>query len=384
MKTVTISQPAPLSVTSISTKSVTCYAGSDGSATVSVSGGTGPYSYTWLPSGGSSSVATGLTCGTVQPNPSITYSVIINDANNCGTIQATALIKGPPKLMPHVLSTASVTCNGANNGSVTILTNGGVGYYPGANLTYTYSFAPSNYTLASTNASVTNLAPASYTVTVYDANGCNNTVMFNIVEPPPLSLTVAQQQSVSCHGGYDGIASSTVTGGTPFYTYYWYDTQGNIVANQSAANYLPAGTYSVGITDVNGCSIGGTVSIIQPTSAVSMSVKDTVSQGNCAAAPSNTLYVLASGGMGGYTYSSTPAVISSSANINVPSGTYTIYVADMNGCSTNTTYVINLPPAFTATAVQVQSVTCNGMANGAVSVTVNGRNPGLYFHLASY
>ncbi|MCX7728657.1 MAG: gliding motility-associated C-terminal domain-containing protein, partial [Bacteroidia bacterium] len=371
-QTFSITQPLPLNISSITTKSVTCYAGSDGNATVTVSGGTGPYSYTWLPTGGNSSVAVGLTCGTVQPNPSMTYTVMVNDNNNCGVVSSTVQIKGPPKLMPHVMSTKSVSCNGANNGSVTILTTGGVGYFPGANLTYTYSFAPGNFTLATTNATVTNLSPALYTVTVYDSNGCNDTVMFNIPEPAPLSLTVVQQQSVSCYGGYDGIASCTVSGGTPFYTYYWYDASNNIVANQSVANFLPQGTYSVGVFDVNGCSIGGTVSIVQPTSAVSISVRDTVSQGNCALAPSNTVFVNGHGGMGNYTYSSIPTAITGSVNPNIPSGTYTIYVTDMNGCSTNTTYAIYLPPPFTATAVQIQSVTCNGFSNGAASVTIVG------------
>lgn len=371
-ETVNIPQPAPLSVTSIQTKSVTCYNGTDGSATVTVSGGNGPYSYTWLPTGGSNSIATGLGCGTVQPNPSITYTVKISDVNNC-TVQATAIINGPPQIMAHVLSYNNVTCNGANDGMVKLLTNGGVGYFPGANLTYTYVFAPTGYSVAANSPTVTNLPPANYTIYVYDANQCYDTIRLNITEPPPLTLTTAVQQTVSCKGGYDGVASATVQGGTPFYTYYWYDASGNIVANQSTANYLPAGNYTVSITDFYNCSITGSVSIIEPASPVSITgVSLQVAQTNCASAPSNTLYINVGGGMGNYTYSSTPAAINSSVNVNVPSNSYTIYVSDINGCTTNTTYVINLPPAFTATAVQVQSVTCNGYTNGAVSVIAQG------------
>ncbi len=106
---------------------VSCYGGNNGSASVSITGGTPPFSYTWIPSGINSAVVTGLTAGA--------YTLSINDANNCNVTQ-TLQIQQPPALSLTAVQTQSVSCNGGNNGIASATASGGVGGY-------TYTWTPS-------------------------------------------------------------------------------------------------------------------------------------------------------------------------------------------------------------------------------------------------
>lgn len=431
-KTINVNQPPPLSITSVQTKSVTCYGGSDGSATVTANGGTSPYSYTWMPSGGNSNVATNLSYGQ--------YTVLVNDANNCGPVQATANINQPPDITvsitptnvacyggtdgaatgyasgggsgffnwvwtngtstigvnPYIgnlpagnytlivtdlngcvktmsvdigepppiniliLGTQSVSCFGGNDGSISVLGVGGVGGF-------SYQWTPGGFTTAT----ISNLQANTYTVFVTDTNSCVKDTSITIIQPPALSITAVEQQSVSCYGTYNGIASCNITGGMPNYNYTWYDASGNIVSITYTASNLGAGNYTVIGTDANGCTTQTAVTISQPP-PLNFTVTQQVNNVGCSGIPQNTVYINATGGVGNYTYTSIPAGITASVNTNVPQGTYTIITGDANGCSTYTIFNVILPPVFSMTATQIQSVTCNGLFNGSASVSVVG------------
>ncbi|MBK9016261.1 MAG: SprB repeat-containing protein [Saprospiraceae bacterium] len=114
----------------------------------------------------------------------------------------------------------------------------------------------------------TGLAAGNYAVTVSDASGCMVNGSAGVTEPSPLSLSCAQQSPVTTAGGSDGVASITFGGGTGNYEYAWSGAASGSVANAPAGvatiSNLPAGTYSLTLTDANGCTENCNFSITQP------------------------------------------------------------------------------------------------------------------------
>ncbi|SDJ94501.1 SprB repeat-containing protein, partial [Flavobacterium glycines] len=190
----------PLSATTSQTN-VSCNGGSNGSATVTASGGAAPYTYSWSPSGGTNATATGLTAGS--------YTVTITDANS-SSISKTFTITQPSAIVSSVSSQTNVSCNGGSNGSATINVTGGTA-------SYTYSWSPSGGTAAT----ATGLAAGTYTVTITDANLCTKTQSVTITQPSAIVSSVSSQTNVSCNGGSNGSATVTASGGTGSLTYSW-------------------------------------------------------------------------------------------------------------------------------------------------------------------
>ncbi|GIV28477.1 MAG: hypothetical protein KatS3mg027_2291 [Bacteroidia bacterium] len=342
-ETITISQPPSMTL-SIASSSASC--SSLGSATVTVTGGgTGPFNYTWNPTGGNASVATGLSTGN--------FTAIVQDANGC-TASATVNVPGTP--MPSITSipTTSVSCNGGSNGSATVNVSSGVA-------PYTYTWLPTG----GNNSSASGLSAGNYTVQVKDANNCLITGTTSILQPPALSITAQQTQSVSCNAGNNGVASATVSGGVGGYSYTWTPSGGN----SSTANNLTSGIYTVNVSDANNCLISATVQINQPP-ALSISVNG--QSVSCYGGSNGNATVTASGGVGGYSYTWNPTGGNNTVASNLSSGIYTVYVKDANNCGPiSNTVQITQPPALTLN-ISSQDATCFGYANGSATVNVSG------------
>ncbi|HPQ07712.1 MAG TPA: T9SS type A sorting domain-containing protein [Bacteroidia bacterium] len=343
-KTLSITQPPALSVTANQTN-VSCNGGNNGSATVTVSGGTPAYSYTWAPTGGNAATASGLTAGN--------YTVTIKDANNCSTTK-TLSITQPPALSVTANQT-NVSCNGGNNGSATVSVSGGTP-------AYSYTWAPTGGNAATASG----LTAGNYTVTIKDANNCSTTKTLSITQPPALSVTV-NQTNVSCNGGNNGSATVSVSGGTPAYSYTWAPTGGNA----ATASGLTAGNYTVTIKDANNCSTTKTLSITQP-SALSV----TVNQNNvsCNGGNNGSATVTVSGGTPSYSYTWAPTGGNAAAASGLTAGNYTVTIKDANNCSTTKTLSITQPSALSVTVNQT-NVSCNGGNNGSATVSVSGGTP---------
>ena len=337
----TITQPASLSVTP-SQIDVSCNGGANGSATVNVTGGTGVYTYSWAPSGGTAATASGLNAGT--------YTVTITDANLCQTTQSFTITE--PTILAATISKTDVLCNGGANGTATVNVTGGTG-------AYTYSWAPSGGTAATASG----LSAGTYTATITDANGCTETQTVTITEPSALSVT-ASKTDVSCNGGANGTATVNVTGGTGAYTYSWAPAGGTA----ATASGLSAGTYTATITDANGCTATQTVTITEPTILAATISKTDVS---CNAGANGTATVNVTGGTGAYTYSWAPSGGTAATATGLSAGTYTATITDANGCTATQTIVINQPNALAATTSKTD-VSCNSANDGTATVTVTG------------
>jgi gliding motility-associated-like protein len=366
--TVVITQPTAISSTSTQVN-VLCNGGNNGSATVTASGGTPGYTFSWSPavtntSSGNSNTATGLSAGT--------YVCTITDLNGC-TSTRTITITQPPALT-NTFTQVNVLCNGGNTGSATVTASGGT---PG----YTFSWSPAvaNTTSGSSN-TATGLSAGTYVCTITDLNGCTSTRTVTITQPPVLTHSYTQV-NVLCNGGNTGSATVTASGGTPGYTFSWSPAAANTTSGSSnTATGLSAGTYVCTITDLNGCTSTLTVTITQPPA-----LTNTFTQVNvlCNGGNTGSATVTASGGTPGYTFSWSPAATNTtSGNSNtatgLSAGTYVCTITDLNGCISTRTITITQPPALTSSSTQV-NLLCNGGNTGSATVTAGGGTPGYTF-----
>ncbi|HPQ09315.1 MAG TPA: gliding motility-associated C-terminal domain-containing protein [Bacteroidia bacterium] len=338
-ETIQITVPT-IPTVNINVTNASCTSG--GSGTVSVVGGTSPFNYTWSPSGGNSNTATNL--------PQGNYTVYVSDNNGC-TGLGTATITAPGSLTASAVQINSVTCNGGANGSATVNIVGGTP-------TFTYTWSNGN-----TTSNPTGLTAGFYTVVVTDANNCQSTSTVQIIQPPALSINVTSN-SVSCNGGSNGTATASVSGGVGGYSYNWLPSGGS----SSSASGLSAGTYTVNVTDANGCAISGTTSIIQPPA---LSIIVTSNSVSCNGGSNGTATASVNGGVGGYNYNWLPSGGSSSTASGLGIGNYTVNVTDANGCTISGTTSITQPPALSITATST-NVSCFGYADGSASVSVSG------------
>ncbi len=315
--TVTIAGGPPItSITATGSPSTSCTA-CDGSGSVTnIIGGTLPYSYNWstFPSQ-NTATATGLCPGT--------YTVIVTDANGC-SITDTVMVSGNMPL--QAIITCSSSCTGTGFATVNVL---------GGQAPYTYNWMPGNMTTQT----VTGLSAGCYTVTITDAGSCTVTATCCVVVSPSLVITTSIAPA-TC-GQCNGIGIAIATGGMPPYVYSWPTTPPQ---TGPTATGLCAGTYTLVVTDANGCS-GTTVYTVTGTSAVTATTSTT--NASCQTCCTGTATVNPSGGTAPYTYTwtSTPPQFTQTATGLCP-GTYTVCVTDINLCSVCTTVTVNYNSGF--------------------------------------
>lgn len=328
----------------VSKTDILCYGGTNGTATVSVTAGNPPYTYSWLPGGQSSSSLSGLNAGD--------YMCVIYDKNGkCGdTVFVT--IKEPKKIFLDV-NRKDITCNGDCNGSVSVIA-------AGATPPFTYVWSNSGSAGSGSNFS---LCAGSYTISVTDKNNCTIDSIFTLTEPPPLSF-VKTTSPVTCNKN-NGSATIMVSGGTPTYTYLW-----NTGASTSAISNLSLGNYTLSVSDSKGCKDTVQLTVQEIKNAVT-SISAPVNL-PCYGDTTGTLSVTVTGGSLPYSYLWSSGQ-SSSALINLSAGTFTVTITDANGCSSSTTQKITQPtPLLTPSATQV---ICQGETTTLKAATSGGVPP---------
>ncbi|MBI4646927.1 MAG: hypothetical protein HY738_10130, partial [Bacteroidia bacterium] len=347
--TATVSQPASaLSLTTTQTN-VACFGQATGSATANPAGGTPGYSYLWTG---------GLITQTINNLTAGTYWVTVTDNNSC-SIVASVIITQPAGGLSASISSSNVSCNGGANGSADLTVSGG---------TPAYSYLWSS---SQTNQDIINIPAGTYTVTVTDANSCTITSAATITQPVVLSLTMSGADPL-CNGTCNGTATATPSGGSIPYTYNWDGNTGFQITQ--TANNLCDGTYSVTVTDVNGCVITGAQTINEPAAIV----LTTSSVNSTCSASDGSATVNVAGGTPNYDYewsngsNTYDTTFLSNTITNVSAGAYTVTVTDDNSCSA--TAVVNVVDAAAPTANISSStnVSCNGLSNGSATVTVAG------------
>lgn len=322
---------------------------SNGTASVQIVSGTGPFSYQWI-GGGTNAIQNGLSSGT--------YTVNVSGAGGCsGSATATVAAGAAPGNVQ--VSKTNVTCYGLNNGSATANANGG---QP------PYSYLWSN---GAVTATINNLAPNSYKVSITTANGCITKDSVVITQPAsPLTFTPSQTNP-ACYGTSTGSAAVTASGGTAPYSYSWNT---NPVKTTAGVNQLAAGNYSAIITDANGCMTTANFTLAEPPALNANGM--VVNHISCNGLSDGQATVGASGGTGTYTYAwSTNPVQYTQTVSSLASGNYFITVTDANNCAAHSSVTINEPAPLTLSTAAFP-VTCNGACNGQTVVIPSGGTPG--------
>ena len=326
---------------SVSTSTgVSCFGGTNGSATVSGSGGTGTLSYNWMPGGLTGASQSALSAGT--------YTVTVTDQGGCSN-STTVTINEPTELTLSAGTINPANC-GTTDGSASVIASGGTG-------TLSYTWSPN----VSSSASATNIAAGSYTVTVQDLNLCSETINIVVTSIGGPTVTLASSNDASCYGGNDGDATINVTGGTAPFTYVWSPSGGSGV---SATN-LSAGTYSASVTDDQGCVGSVNVIIGSPTQIV---ITETITDIICGSSLGQ-ISTSVTGGDGTYSYDWLPNGETTSGISGLAVGTYSLEVTDGSGCSVLENYVISTSGTLTIVATPA-STTIN--AGESVQLNASG------------
>ncbi len=357
---------------SLEVTSVDCFGNATGVITAFPQGGSPSYNYVW------SNGEMGQSITSLLAGP---YQVSISDANDCEVILE-GIVSQPMALLSAASSSPESTA-GASDGTASANPVGG---------TPPYSF---NWSNGGTTETITGLMSGAYSVIVTDANGCitesGTFVGTGNVDCSSIVLSVGTE-NVSCFESEDGFATAIVNGGTEPYGYLWSNG-----ATTEVVTDLPAGPYSVTISDVNGCQLVESFAIAQ---APALIVDATSTDESTAGSNDGTASASASGGTPGYTYvwdnGETTAMIDGLAP-----GVYSVTATDANGCTVSMITIVavgNIDCAGIDLSVSSQETTCFGTNdgtataeasggvgpytyiwdNGATTSTINGLNPGFY------
>jgi len=349
--TLAVTTPNPLAITGVVVANATCNNVANGSLTVTLTGGTTPYSYAVnAGSYGSSSVVGFLAAGT--------YTLHVKDANGCTKDSASFTITQPTAIIPSA-TVVNSTCHTLANGHVTLSATGGT---PG----YTYSIAAGAY---SSSPSFTSVAAGTYTFHIKDANNCIKDTILTITDSLNVIGTIAITRP-TCYSYSNGMISISGSGGTNPYTY----AMGiNPYSSATTFSNITAGIYTMHIKDANGCVKDTNITVTQP--AV-IAPQVAITEPSCYNDSNGSVTVSATGGTPAYQYAfGSIAYSSNTLYSNLKARTDTVYVRDNNGCSHDTSFTIGQPTALLIDSIKHENIKCNGGNNGWIQVYASGAVP---------
>jgi len=340
----TISEPLELDASIQVDQPILCAGDSSGAISVNVFGGNGNPSFSW-------SFDPGLDVDSVAGLPAGTYSVTITDDRACRDSAQVNLLE--PDSLRLNLSGANPTCFNQNDGQLSANAFGGTGQID------------LQWSTGATSQSLANLPPGPYCVTATDANGCTLTQCDTLLGPPPLLVDTILVTDPTCSGESNGQITVIVEGGVDPYSYLWSDPLGQI--NPTATN-LPAGSYSVAISDANGCTLNATASLTEPQP---IQIDLDVTSVACRGDSTGQVIPAVSGGTAPYFFD-WPNGSTDSILANIPAGSGLLTVSDVNGCLQQAGYTIGEP----AEALQLQAEQlargCFGQAQNTAQALANG------------
>lgn len=304
----------------------------------------GGVSYLW---------STGVNTASISVSTAGVYQVTATGANTCTVTDFITVVQSPPISLSETIT--NVSCFGGNNGAISTITSGGV--------------PPFDYlwTTGATTDNISSLVAGNYRLTVTDVNTCSAIGNYTVTEPAVLALSFTLNNNVSCNGGSNGSATANVLGGTTPYSYLW----SNGTTTQTNGTAL-AGAHSLTVTDTNGCTASGIITISEPTP---LSLSGVVSNVLCNGGNSGTISSAASGGTPGYGYV-WPNATTNAIATGLTTGVYVATVTDANNCSATASFTVTEPQALTASITGVTDVLCFGGNSGTATLSVTGGTPG--------
>ncbi len=331
--------PTP-SVSGVQTN-VLCANGLSGTIDITVLGGNSPYNYTWTGSGviASAEDQSGLGAGL--------YTVVVTDAAGCASSSAQFTLTEPSAITATAVVTG-IPCPGTSTGSIDLTVSGG---------TPIYSFLWSS---GDTSEDLSNIASGAYSVTITDANGCTAIAATAVTELSGVLIV----NDISCNGQVDGSVDLTVSGGLAPFTFVWSNGAGT-----EDISGLPAGDYTVTISDAGGCSADLTASISEP---AILNGGLTVINVFCFGEASGSVDLTVAGGTAPYSFLWDNGETTEDL-ANVVAGDYNVIVTDARGCTfTGMSTVTQPAEALTGSVLSQTNINCGGTPTGSVTVTGSG------------
>ena len=379
-KEMTLTEPTAV-VVALSKVDPSCNAengASNGSIDVTVSGGTGAYTYSWTSNGGTGLVAdasnqTELGTGT--------YTVVVTDVNGCSETQEITL-NGPDAIVVDA-TPVDPSCGDTQDGSITLNTVSG-----GDNI-FTYNWNTINGSgVTTTDQSQADLGPGTYMLTITDGSGCSATFEWDLTAPEIIVVTIDNQEDPECHpsnGPENGTITVSATGGTGIYTYSWTSDNINavLIPNLATQSNLPGGGYTVVVTDVSGCTAE---QIIILTTAQDIVVSEQIIAPTCDG-NNGSIWLAVSPGEGAtytYVWSTTDGSGIEQGvkdQTSLTPGTYTVVITNQNDCSKTLEYVVPNTLGLVFTAEVTEEILCNGDENGIIKVSASGGTGNLEYSI---
>lgn len=342
-QSVTITEP-PADSLVITHVDVTCFGGTNGSATANFVNPNGAVNYQWSNSQ-TGATATGLVTGN--------YDVTATDANSC-VLTGSVFIDQPTAISVQSTQT-DVLCYGDATGDITLTVSGGTGP------NYTYTWNPN----VSTTNTANGLTAGTYAITITDQNSCTKDTTVTITQPAQAVSATYTIVDVACYGDATGSVDVTTSGGVSPYSYTWNPN----VGSTNIANNLTAGSYDLTITDQNGCTITSTQIVAQPASALTVGAQQ--NDVTCFGGNDGIATVYPGGGTTPYTYAWTGSASTTDVANNLTAGNYSVTVTDAHNCTITQSYVIAQPTDIDIQSTQTD-VLCYGDATGDITLTVSG------------
>ncbi len=380
--TIVVAQPASaLTIDNVSITDVECYGDQTGAIDVDATGGTAPLSYQWRRASDNAIIIPTVS----DDNPTVLfaddYILVVTDNNNC-TVGSTITVAQPNAEIQVTHSSTDITVDGVTDGTITVNpATGGTAPY-----TITWSDGAAYDGLWYRD----NLAAGDYTYTVTDDKGCFVNQLVTIIGDDALNFTL-DKNTINCYGDNSGFIEVKVTGGAKPIDIEWDGTRydgATVSGNDSdiSTNYtissLYAGTYTVKLIDANGELTK--VTTIAQTDEVEITLDD-IDHISCDgtgdglldvsvnSATDPSAYTMTWSGPGGYSVTGTVAAESTQDNLTLP-GDYYVTVSYNGTCSVTEMYTIKEPAALTIATdlTNTNNISCNGGADGQISVTVGG------------
>ncbi len=352
---VTIAEPSTdVTFTTVKTD-VLCKGTSSGTITVSPSGGWGGYTY-------SINSTISFQASNILNAVAGTHIIRVKDSEGC-IAQSNVTIDEPANSLTFNYVANQITCQGDDNGTITVTPTGGWGGY---------QYSKDNGSTYQASNVFTSLFPGQYQIRVKDSGDCETVKQEVIISEPTtvLSLSISKVE-VTCKGADDGTINLSGLGGWGGYNY----SIDNGLNFQSSGNFsgLIPDTYLVKVRDTEGCeTTSQSVIISEPATNLSFSFEQL--NVSCKNSGDGSITVTATGGWGDYEYSKDGGSTYQLTNIfsSLVPATYNVKVKDSNGCETIAqTVTITEPDVLTASSV-AQGVTCNGGSDGSIVITATG------------
>ncbi|KEO73189.1 hypothetical protein EL17_12585 [Anditalea andensis] len=325
--TTIIQQPSPIRLSISDLSNVSCRGLEDGSIKINITGGVAPYKIHW------STGMVGVTEAThLGPD---NYTIRVEDALGCMT--STSVTIREPEMLDFSQVIEDSQCAGENRGAILLTVEGGTAPY-----SYRWTAAAGNPANGATSRNLRNLSPGVYTVLITDRGGCTTGGSFTVSEPDPLAIRGTYPTMLACNGATDGYINLAVEGGTQPYQLKWSDDPNNNSYNRSN---LAAGSYTVEITDENGCKATRNFLIEEPKPLVAQ-LFSRIDIDCETRAVVGTAWVIVEGGTGEYEVRWHSGEMNvREVNFSKP-GDISVYIKDVNGCNIDASRTVNFPPLF--------------------------------------